>query len=122
MTIKKMFRNPAPCLVRHWIRVHESVPRALWRHTLKGWGLNNRHMITWGHFRALLLVPRRAPVGLFETTRNPTLSCMSVTVSSRTTVLIPEPLNFAKGFVRKHFSVEGQLLFRRCWLSPAVTG
>ena len=28
------------------------------------------------------------------------------------TVLIPEQLNFAKGFVRKHFSVEGQLEFR----------
>ena len=71
------------------------------------------------HFRALLLVPRRAPVDLFETTRNPT-SCMSVAVSSRTTVLFPERLNFTKGFVRKHFSVEGRLLFRRCWLCPAV--
>ena len=35
-------------------------------------------------------------------------------------MLIPERLNFAKGFVRVHFSVEGQLLFRRCWLCPAV--
>ena len=30
MTEKKMFRYPAPCLVRQWIRVHASVPRCIW--------------------------------------------------------------------------------------------
>ena len=62
------------------------------------------------------LYPLDLPLICLRRTRNPTL--MSVACSSRMTVLVPVRLDFAKGFVRKHFSVEGQHEFRALLFVP----
>ena len=56
------------------------------------------------------------PLICLRRTRNPIP--MSVACSSWMTVLVPVRLDFAKSFVRKHFSVEGQHEFRALLFVP----